>query len=221
VTGVVLILIVVLIIGAGVAFGLSRRSKMQARGRELEQLAQQHGWHYVDDDVRWVQVTGGIPRAQGLYARQGQARHVVTANLDGWQVTFFHLLAFNAGTRRDITYTTVWAIPLPAQLPPMCAIPNSWLKQKITAITGDYRTGDPGFDERFLSDAKDPNMGRAVLHPEMRQLLVAAGTPFRVDEHGYVITWADGLVIDPNHLIGQGRTLIQIAQRVFAATGLR
>jgi hypothetical protein len=219
--GLLLVLILVVIIGAGVAVGLSRRSKLQGRGQELEQLAQQQGWHYVDDDVRWVQVTGGIPRAQGLYARQGQARHVVTATIDGWQVTFFHLLAFNRGTRRELTYTTVWAIALPAQLPPMCAIPNSWLKQKITAITGDYRTGDPVFDEMFLSDAKDQNMGNAVLHPEMRQFLVAAGTPFRVDEHGYVITWADGLVIDPNHLIGQGRTLIQIAQRVFAATGLR
>jgi hypothetical protein len=216
----VLIVIFVLIIAAGVAIGVARRSRMQGRGRELAQLAGQYGWHYVDDDVRWVQVTGGIPKAQGLYARQGQARHVVTANLDGWQVTFFHLLAFNAGTRREITYTTVWAIALPAPLPPMCAIPNTWLKQKITAITGDYRTGDPVFDEKFLSDAKDPDMGAAVLHPEMRQFLVAAGTPFRVDEHGYVITWADGLVIDPNHLIGQGRTLAQIAQRVFAATGL-
>jgi hypothetical protein len=50
---------------------------------------------------------------------------------------------------------------------------------------------------------------------------VATGTPFRVDEHGYVITWADGLITDPDHLVGQGRTLAQIAQRVFAATGLR
>jgi hypothetical protein len=64
-------------------------------------------------------------------------------------------------------------------------------------------------------------MGAAVLHPEMRRFLVSAGTPFRVDEHGCVITWAEGLVTDPNHLIGQARTLIQIAQRVFTATGLR
>jgi hypothetical protein len=216
-----LVLILVVIIAAGIAFGMIRRSQTMGRGRELEQLARQHGWHYAADDVRWVQVTGGIPRAQGLYARQGQARHVVTADLDGWQVTFFHLLAFNAGTRREITYTTVWAIALPAPLPPMCAIPNTWLKQKITAITGDYRTGDPVFDERFLSDAKDQNMGAAVLNSEMRRFLVTSGTPFRVDEHGCVITWADGLVTDPNHLIGQGRTLVQIAQRVFAATGLR
>ena len=216
-----LVLILVVIIAAGVAFGLARRSRLQGHGRELAQLARQHGWQYAADDVRWVQVTGGIPRAQGLYARQGQARHVVTADIDGWQVTFFHLLAFNRGSRRELTYTTVWAIALPRPLPPMCAIPNSWLKQKITAITGDYRTGDPAFDELFLSDAKDPAMGRAVLHPEMRRFLVAAGTPFRVDEHGYVITWADGLVVDPEHLIGQGRTLVQIAQRVFAATGLR
>jgi hypothetical protein len=216
-----LVLILLVIIAAGVAVGLAKRSRLQGRGRELEQLATRNGWQYADDDVRWVQVTGGIPRAQGLYAREGQARHVVTADLDGWQVTFFHLLAFNRGTRRGLTYTTVWAIALPAPLPPMCAIPNTWLKQKITAITGDYRTGDPVFDDMFLSDAKDMNMGAAVLHPEMRQFLVATGTPFRVDEHGYVITWADGLITDPDHLVGQGRTLAQIAQRVFAATGLR
>jgi hypothetical protein len=197
-------------------FGVRRIGRVNKASAWMAALAARNGWRYERDNVRWVALLGGLVVRQSMYARQGQARNVVTAQVDGATVVMFHTITFNRGTRRDVQDNTLWVSTLPLSLPSLTVAPNDLVGRALNAMLGNVRTGDAAFDNQYAVDTADPAFATALLNPAVRQLIMQAGrVAWRIEaNHRCLMLWCGGHVTDEATLVGYARYVVAMNRTI-------
>lgn len=225
-------LLVILLVIAAIAVAIigptaRKRSVINAECRAMEQMAQHHGWSYQRINARWVTILGATPpAAPRQHGRTGTVLNVMSTNMDGAAITYFHLLARNAVSGRgaaglaweaatvDKTEHTYCALQLPTKVAPMTVCPPAdWTARgfKPQSLAHYCSSGDPQFDQVFMLVSTYPQAAAPLLTPALKHYVASTGIPFTVDESGYLLTWRPGRITDAPQLMAQGQALAHIA----------
>jgi hypothetical protein len=146
------------------------------RNSERQRLAEGRGWQFTASDQALLDRWRGGP-----FSRRGDRREiigVVRGETRGVPFTAFDFrlrtrIVRTGGISRTDEYetVTVWALQLPAALPPVRVTHSSNFGRKIQAkLGGDagVLTGDEDFDRRFGVHDASPDFVRELLTPQLR-----------------------------------------------------
>jgi hypothetical protein len=169
---------------------LFRKYQRGRRNSERQRLADSRGWQFAASDQALLDRWRGGP-----FGRRGDRREiigVVRGAVHGIPFTVFDfrmrtaIVRTGGISRTDEHETvTVWALRLPAALPPLRFTHSSRLLRKLQDKAGDadtVATGDQDFDGRFGIYAA-PDFARELMTPELRGWL---------REHKLTGWWIDG-----------------------------
>lgn len=171
-------IVMVLVIG-GITFAVITvfiRQGNKRRREALQALAGAHGWQWVDRDDSLASVWPGPPFRGNL--RRSRVRNAVSGVYQGRSFTAFEY-AYTTGSASSQSTSTqyycVWAVSLPAALPPISLGAEGVLGGRIARAfgSGGMEIGDPDFDRRYKVKCEYPEYGTRLLHTAMVQLLMS------------------------------------------------
>ena len=191
-TALVLLIVVLGILGIGVAVGLARRkrnpftnpqfvSEWEQRMRAVEAAL---GWRFVAEDQGFQERVPQIGRM--LEADRSRVKFQLVGHWRGVPVLAVEVVlrTDNVVTHEYRTYTAV-AVPRP--------MPGPWvlISPRNDSVWGLFeqfvQTGDPVFDQRYEVRRKNPAFATALLGSGLAQALLhdprAAGVALAFDEH--------------------------------------
>jgi hypothetical protein len=147
------------------------------RNSERQRLADSRGWEFAATDQALASRWRGGP-----FGKRGDRREVI--GVIRGEARGFPFVAFDFRMRTKIVRTnlisrqdeyetvTVWALQLPAALPPVRLTNASNLGRKIQARLGGVDTGvltgDEDFDRRFGVHDVSPEFVRELMTPQLR-----------------------------------------------------
>jgi hypothetical protein len=161
------------------------------RNSERQRLADSRGWEFAATDPALAERWRGGP-----FGKRGDRREVI--GVIRGETRGVPFMAFDFRMRTTIVRTggisrqdeyntvTVWALQLPAALPPLRVTNASNIGRKIQArLGGDtgVLTGDEDFDRRFGIHDASPGFVRELMTPQLRSWL---------REHKLTGWWIDG-----------------------------
>jgi hypothetical protein len=149
------------------------------RNSERQRLAHGRGWQFAPTDSALLDRWRGGP-----FGKRGDRREiigVVRGEARGVPFTAFDFrvrtkVVRTGGISRQDEYetVTVWALRLPAAVPPVRVTRSSSLGRKVqTRLGGDVGllTGDADFDRRFGVHDAAPGFARELMTPQLRAWL--------------------------------------------------
>ncbi|PRY32614.1 hypothetical protein [Umezawaea tangerina] len=205
-TAVVLLLVVLVVLGVGVAVGLSRRkrnpmlnqqyaSEWEQRMRAVEAAL---GWRFVAEDQGFQERVPRIGRM--LEADRSRVKFQLVGHWRGVPVLAVEVVlrTDNVVTHEYRTYSAV-VVPRP--------VPGPWvlISPRDDSVWGLFeqfvQTGDPAFDQRYEVRRKNPAFATALLASGLVPALLAdpraAGVAIAFDEHALAAVVPGGLVQAP------------------------
>jgi hypothetical protein len=148
------------------------------RTEALQELADTHGWQWIGRDDSLATRWSGPP-FRG-HPRRSRGRNAVSGTHQGRDfVAFEYSYTTTTSTGQTTSTTThhysVWAIDLPAAVPPISLGAEGALGGKVARAFGfgGLEIGDPEFDRRYKVNCDDPDFGRRLLHHAMVRLLMS------------------------------------------------
>lgn len=174
-----IVLLMIAIIGIGIAAGAARQRAIRRRAAALGSLATSQGWSFAPSDPSYLDRWDGAPFQ--TFGRRG-VRHVVTGTHRGrpfaafeyWYVTTRR----TRNNRSTTTHTyTVWAVGLPSAVPKLSVGSEGVFGGKIAEAFGFERVNieDESFNDTFKVKSDDQQFGLAVLSPAVLEMLRYTG----------------------------------------------
>ncbi|MEU7526163.1 hypothetical protein AB0A74_10540 [Saccharothrix sp. NPDC042600] len=221
VSAVVLLLVVVAILGVGVAVGVARRKRnpftnpqfVNQWEQQMRALEAALGWRFVAEDQGFQERVPQIGRM--LEADRSRVRFQLVGAWRGVPVLAVEVLlrTDNVVTAEYRTYSVV-VVPRP--------MPGPWvlISPREDSVWGIFEqftaTGDPAFDARYEVRRKNPAFAGALLGSGLPQALLtdprAAGVAIAFDEHNLAAAVPAPLLQAP--LAHLADLLLDIAGRV-------
>lgn len=180
-------IVMVLVIG-GITFAVITiyiRWGNKRRREALQALASTHGWQWVDRDDSLASAWPGPPFR--INQRRSRVHNPVSGEYQGRSFTAFEY-AYTSGSATSQSTSTqyygVWAVTLPAALPPISLGAEGVLGGRIAKAfgSGGMEIGDPDFDRRYKVKCEHSEYATWLLHAEMVQLLMSTDVwAWRID----------------------------------------
>ncbi|MEU4801658.1 hypothetical protein [Actinosynnema sp. NPDC023587] len=220
-TGLVLLLVIVAILGVGVAVGLARRKRNPFTDRRFVNEWEQRmraleaglGWRFVAEDQGFQERVPQIGRM--LEADRSRVRFQLVGHWRGVPVLAVEVVlrADHVATSEYRAYSVV-VVPRP--------MPGPWvlISPRTDSVWGLFEqfvaTGDPAFDARYEVRRKNPAFATALLGTGLPQALLqdprANGVAIAFDEHTLAAAVPGPLLQAPlGHLAD---LLLDVASRV-------
>ncbi|WP_433266539.1 hypothetical protein ACQPZF_41125 [Actinosynnema sp. CS-041913] len=219
--GLILLLVVLAILGAGVAVGLARRKRNPFTNRQfvnqweqgMRALEASLGWRFVGEDQGFQERVPQIGRM--LEADRSRVKFQLVGHWRGVPVLAVEVVlrADNMVTSEYRTYSVV-VVPRP--------MPGPWvlISPRNDSVWGLFEqfvaTGDPAFDARYEVRRKNPAFASALLASGLPQALLqdprANGVAIAFDEHNMAAAVPGPILQAPlGHLAD---LLLDVASRV-------